>query len=102
MEARACIREGILRLTQQDDQGSTGLQSAPQHLHHLPDRLLIPSIPSPLSMLGSFDEPSLGQNRHMMRNGGLRKMNSLLDVAAAQARRVNMLGSRRFARRAFF
>src|SRR5579864_1007709 len=54
------------------DQDSDGLQPRlqlpPQSLHHLPNRLLIAPVPSPLSPLGRFHQPGLRQDGHMVRN----------------------------------
>jgi len=78
------------------------LQLAPQHLHHLPDRLLIPPVPAPLAMLGGFNQSRVRQNRHVVRDRRLRQLNSLLNVAAAQAGTVNVPGRRNPALATFF
>lgn len=59
------------------------LQFPAQHLHHLPDRLLIPSIPAPLPVFGGLDQSSFGEDRHVMRNRRLRKPDAFLNVATA-------------------
>jgi len=63
---------------------AASLQLPSQCLHQLPDHLLIPPIPTPLTALRRFHESRLRENSHVMRNGRLRQMNSLFNVPAAQ------------------
>ena len=49
----------------------SALQLASQRFDDLPKRLLIPPVPPPLPLLRSLDQPSFGQDRHVMRNGRL-------------------------------
>ena len=63
---------------------SPALQLSPQHLNDLAQGLLISPIPAPLALLRSFDEPSLGQDRHVMRDRRLRKVNPALDISSAK------------------
>jgi hypothetical protein len=61
---------------------------SPQRPHHLPDRLLIPAIPAPLALLFSFNQSSLRQDCHVMRNGGLGQLHTPFDISRTQAWRV--------------
>ena len=61
------------------------LQPATQHLHHLANRFLIAAVPAPLAALIRLHEPGLRQNRHVVRDGRLRKMNASFDVSGTQA-----------------
>jgi hypothetical protein len=70
-----------------------GSQLAPQQLHHQPDRLLIATIPAPLSVLRRLHQSGFHQDRHVMRNRWLGKMDALLDIAAAETRSLHVLRS---------
>lgn len=63
------------------------LQLSAQILDHLPYGLLIPPIPPPLPLLGRLYQTRFRENRHVMRDRGLRQMNARLDVAPAKASR---------------
>jgi hypothetical protein len=68
------------------------LQLPFQRLHHQPDRLFIPSIPSPLPLLRCLNETGLRQNRHVVRNRRLREIHAFFDVSGAQTRIVVRCG----------
>jgi len=50
----------------------------------LPQGRFVPSIPPPLTHLYGFDQASFSQNRHMMGDGGLRKMYAQLYIGCAK------------------
>ena len=62
------------------------LELRPQRLEYLPDGALIPTIPAPLPLLGSFDQPRLCQDSHVVRDSGLRQADAFFDLSPAQAR----------------
>jgi len=78
------------------------LELASQHLHDLPDRLLIPAIPAPLAFLAGLDESGFSKNRHVMRDGGLRKADPRFDFPSAETRRLATLFCLPYLGRAFF
>jgi len=72
---------------------SLRLQLPSQTFHELPYRLLIAPIPAPLAMFGGVDQSRPGQDRHVMRDGRLRKPNPFLDFSSAQTMTGDCLGS---------
>jgi len=59
-------------------------EAFPQRTSKFPQRCLIPPIPHPKPELLRFHHSGLGQNRHMVRNGRLGQVNTLLNVGCAQ------------------
>jgi hypothetical protein len=59
-------------------------QTLPQRPPKLPQHYLIPPIPNPKPDLLPLHHPSLGQNRHVMRNRRLRQMNPSFNIGRAQ------------------
>ena len=70
----------VSRMTRGELQSKTFAQDTGE----FPQGSLISPVPHPLSELLGFHESSLAQDGHVMRNGGLGKVNALLDIGSAQ------------------
>jgi len=61
------------------------LQGTAQLFYDLPDRFLVTAIPAPLTLLGGLDQSRLRKNRHVMGDGWLGEVHTLLNVSSAEA-----------------
>src|SRR5271156_1676032 len=62
-----------------------------QALHQSAKGFFVAAIPAPLALLDHLDQAGLGENGHVMRDGGLGEAHTLFDVAGAEPR---VLGDR--------
>ncbi len=57
-----------------------------QALHQSAKSFFVAPVPAPLALLHGLDQASLGENGHVMRDGGLGKAHAFFNVAGAEAR----------------
>ena len=80
--------------------GSQYLQFCAEGFDDLADGFFVAAVPSPLALLGGFDQSGLGKDGHVMGDRRLREVDALLDVPGTKARvcgggfAVRFLGSR--------
>ena len=60
------------------------LESLADSFGELLNRPLVALVPSPVAFLLRFDQASLLQNPHMVRDGRLRQVNAVFDIACAK------------------
>jgi hypothetical protein len=61
------------------------LQFFPEFLRHLPDGVVVAAIPHPLAAALAGDEAGIGEDFHVVGDGGLRKLDAGFDIASAEA-----------------
>src|SRR3982074_1654202 len=57
---------------------------------------LIPPVPHPVAYFLGFDQFGLGENRHVMGNGGLRQWDSFFDIGGAKTHVLGIDGTSSF------
>jgi hypothetical protein len=84
------------------DDNSLKSELSAQALHQSAKGFFVTAVPAPLALLDYLHEPGLGENRHVMGDGGLGEAHALFNIAGAKASVLCDRGSGRGSRATLF